>query len=135
RYHPGGSLGKKLYLRVDELVQEQKPQVLVDSSLHEVIIEISSKRLGAVAVLKDSVLVGLVTDGDLRRMLQKTTNLEGVCAADIMTHNPKSIDASSLAAEALAIMEECNITQLIVLENGSYKGLIHLHDILKEGII
>jgi arabinose-5-phosphate isomerase len=134
KYHPGGSLGKKLYLRVEELVQEQKPQVLVESSLQEVIIEISSKRLGAAAVLKGATLVGLVTDGDLRRMLQNTTNLEGVRAADIMTRNPKSINANCLAAEALAIMEENNITQLIVLENGSYKGLIHLHDILKEGI-
>tara|TARA_B100000795_G_scaffold259699_1_gene234901 strand:+ start:184 stop:1206 length:1023 start_codon:yes stop_codon:yes gene_type:complete len=134
KYHPGGSLGKKLYLRVNDLVHEEQPQVLVTASLKDVIIEISSKRLGAAAVLKNSELVGLVTDGDLRRMLQNTTDLSDVCARDIMTLNPKTIDSSALAAEALAEMEENNITQLIVLENGVYKGLIHLHDILKEGI-
>ncbi len=134
KYHPGGSLGKKLYLRVDELIHEEKPKVALKSSLQEVIIEISSKRLGAAAVLDGENLVGLVTDGDLRRMLQKTTNLAGICAADIMTENPKSIHSSSLAAEALAEMEQNNITQLIVVDNGLYKGLIHLHDILKEGI-
>lgn len=134
KYHPGGSLGKKLYLRVDELIHEEKPKVALKSSLQEVIIEISSKRLGAAAVLDGENLVGLVTDGDLRRMLQKTTNLAGICAADIMTETPKSIHSSSLAAEALAEMEQNNITQLIVVDNGLYKGLIHLHDILKEGI-
>ena len=134
KYHPGGSLGKKLYLRVEDLVHNEKPTVSPTSSLHDVIIEISSKRLGAAAVLDNKTLVGLVTDGDLRRMLQKTTDLAGVCAADIMTHSPKSIHSSFLAAEALAVMEDNNITQLIVVDDGSYKGLIHLHDILKEGI-
>jgi len=135
KYHPGGALGKKLYLRVDELVHSEKPQVLLNDTLQEVIIEISSKRLGAAAVLNNNKeLVGLVTDGDLRRMLQKTTDLVGICAADIMTKNPKTINSSCLAAEALAVMEENNITQLVVLENNSYKGLIHLHDIIKEGI-
>ena len=134
KYHPGGSLGKKLYLRVDDLVHEEKPQVSLKSSLQEVIIEISSKRLGAAAVLDNGTLVGLVTDGDLRRMLQNSTDLSGVCPADIMTKNPKTINSTALATEALAVMEENNITQLIVVNNGSYKGLIHLHDIIKEGI-
>ncbi len=134
KYHPGGSLGKKLYLRVGELLHAEKPQLLEDSSLDEVIIEISSKRLGAAVVIKDTQLIGLVTDGDLRRMLQKTTDLRGICAADIMTHKPKTIDSSCLAAEALALMQANNISQLIVLENNTYKGLIHIHDILKEGI-
>lgn len=134
KYHPGGSLGKKLYLRVSELVNGEKPKVSLKSSLQEVIMEISSKRLGAAAVLNGSELVGLVTDGDLRRMLQKTTDLAGVCAEDIMTVNPKYIDSNALAAEALSVMEANNITQLIVFEKGVYKGLIHLHDILKEGV-
>ena len=134
KYHPGGSLGKKLYLRVKDLLNEEKPQVLVEASLQDVIIEISSKRLGAAVVLNNSEVVGLVTDGDLRRMLQKTTDLAGVSIADIMTKNPKKIKADSLAAEALAVMEQNNITQLIVMENDTYSGLIHLHDILKEGI-
>ena len=135
KYHPGGALGKKLYLRVDELVNLEKPQVLLNDTLQKVIIEISSKRLGSAAVLNiNKELVGLVTDGDLRRMLQKTTDLTGICAVDIMTNNPKTINTSCLAAEALAVMEENNITQLVVLENNSYKGLIHLHDIIKEGI-
>ena len=134
KYHPGGSLGKKLYLRVKDLLNEEKPQVLLEASLQEVIIEISSKRLGAAVVLKNDEVVGLVTDGDLRRMLQKTTDLSLVSIANIMTKNPKTIKASCLAAEALTIMEQNNITQLIVMENEAYSGLIQLHDILKEGI-
>lgn len=135
KYHPGGSLGKKLYLRVGDLVQEHKPQVPLDASLEKVIIEISSNRLGATAVVDKDKIVGVITDGDLRRMLEKGLNQKSVCAKDIMTMDPICIDGTALAAEALSIMESKNITQLIATNNGSYTGLVHLHDILKEGIL
>jgi len=135
KYHPGGSLGKKLYLRVEELVHTEKPQVYPNSSLNDVIIEISSKRLGATVVLDQGLVVGLITDGDLRRMLQTSSDLKTVLAKDIMSSMPKSIQKDALAAEALAIMELHSITQLIVIDNDIYIGIIHLHDILKEGIL
>jgi arabinose-5-phosphate isomerase len=135
KYHPGGSLGKKLYLRVEDLVHTEKPQVNPNSPLSDVIIEISSKRLGTTVVLDQNTIVGLITDGDLRRMLQNGTDLSGVLAKDIMSINPKSVQKETLAAEALGIMEVNNITQLIVTDNESYVGIIHLHDILKEGIL
>ncbi len=135
KYHPGGSLGKKLYLRVEELVHTEKPQVHPNSCLNDVIIEISSKRLGTTVVIDQNVIVGLITDGDLRRMLQKGTDLKAVLAKDIMSVKPKSIQKDALAAEALGIMELNNITQLIVTNNHVYIGIIHLHDILKEGIL
>ena len=135
KYHPGGSLGKKLYLRVEELVHIEKPQVGPNSSLNDVIIEISSKRLGATVVLDQGLIVGLITDGDLRRMLQTSSDLKTVLAKDIMSSMPKSIQKDALAAEALAIMELHSITQLIVIDNDIYIGIIHLHDILKEGIL
>ena len=134
KYHPGGSLGKKLYLRVHDLLTQVKPQVTIDDTLQDVIIEISSKRLGAAVVLDKTEVVGLVTDGDLRRMLQKTTDLSGITAKNVMTKSPKQIDAHILASEALSLMKLNNITQLIVMENKKYAGLIHLHDILKEGV-
>lgn len=135
KYHPGGSLGKKLYLRVEELVHTEKPQVYPNSSLNDVIIEISSKRLGATVVLDQGLIVGLITDGDLRRMLQRSSDLKTVLAKDIMSSMPKSIQKDALAAEALAIMELHSITQLIVIDNDEYIGIIHLHDVLKEGIL
>lgn len=136
RYHPGGALGKKLYLTVGELSQRnQKPEVSPDSTLKEVIIEISSKRLGNTAVIENDKLVGIITDGDLRRMLQKTTQIEGFMAKDIMSPNPKTIDVDTLVVDALEMMRDHNITQLLALKNGRYDGVIHLHDILKEGII
>ena len=135
KYHPGGSLGKKLYLRVEDLVHSEKPQVNLNSPLSDVIIEISSKRLGTTVVLDQNVILGLITDGDLRRMLQNGSDLSGVLAKDIMSVNPKSVQKDTLAAEALTIMEINNITQLIVTDNESYMGVIHLHDILKEGIL
>lgn len=135
KYHPGGSLGKKLYLRVEELVHTEKPQVYPNSSLNDVIIEISSKRLGATVVLDQGLIVGLITDGDLRRMLQRSSDLKTVLAKDIMSSIPKSIQKDALAAEALAIMELHSITQLIVIDNNEYIGIIHLHDVLKEGIL
>ena len=135
KYHPGGSLGKKLYLRVEDIVHDEKPQVEVTSSLQDVIIEISSKRLGATVVLEAGEVAGLITDGDLRRMLQKGVNLNDVLAKDIMSEKPKCIHKDAVAAEALGVMEENHITQLIVTEDGAYVGIVHLHDILKEGIL
>ena len=135
KYHPGGSLGKKLYLRVEDIVHVEKPQVEVSSSLQDVIIEISSKRLGATVVMEAGEIAGLITDGDLRRMLQKGVNLNDVSASGIMSKKPKCIPKDALAAEALGIMEANHITQLIVADKGAYVGIVHLHDILKEGIL
>jgi len=137
KVHPGGSLGKKLYLTIEEVYkQNQPPQVDANDPLKEVIIEISSKRLGATAVLENEKLVGIITDGDLRRMLQKETEIEDIRAKDIMTINPKTIRKTELAINAFNLMEEYNITQLAVMEdNGKYSGMVHLHDILKEGIV
>lgn len=135
KYHPGGALGKKLYLRVGELVHAEKPQVGLNSTLSEVIIEISSKRLGTTVVTDREEVIGVITDGDLRRMLEKGIELNGVVAQDIMSINPKCINKDALAAEALGIMEANNITQLVVTDNDAYIGVIHLHDILKEGIL
>ena len=135
KYHPGGSLGKKLYLRVEDIVHSEKPQVMMSSSLQDVIIDISSNRLGATVVVEAGEIAGLITDGDLRRMLQKGVNLNEISASDIMSKNPKCIRKDALAAEALGIMEANNITQLIVADDGVYIGIIHLHDILKEGIL
>lgn len=135
KYHPGGSLGKKLYLRVEDVLHSDKPQVSLESSLQEVIIEISSKRLGATVVVYSDEIQGLITDGDLRRMLENGDYTNNVLAKDIMSKNPKSISKDALAAEALSLMEANQITQLIVEDEGRYVGLVHLHDILKEGIL
>jgi len=136
RLHPGGALGKKLYLRVSDLyIRNEKPQVELNTPLTQVIIEISSKRLGCTAVLDNNQLVGIITDGDLRRMLQKNIELKNVVASDVMTTMPKTIHPSSLVADALDIMRAHNITQLLVTENNTYLGVIHLHDILKEGVV
>lgn len=136
KYHPGGSLGKKLYLTVEKLYkQNEVPRVHVDDNIRKVIIEISSKRLGATAVMDDEQLVGIITDGDLRRMLERHNNVENLRARDIMTRDPKTIHQDELAINAFNLMEDHNITQLIVNENGQYKGMVHLHDILKEGIV
>lgn len=136
RIHPGGALGKRLYLRVADLsVNNQVPKVKADETMQKVIIEISSKRLGATAVLNDESLVGIITDGDLRRAFQTHENLRELKAQDIMTKNPRSIDEESMVVDALNLMKEYNITQLPVLRKKKYVGVIHLHDILKEGII
>lgn len=136
RFHPGGALGKKLYLRVEDLyVRNEKPAVKPDAELREVIVEISAKRLGAAAVVENGLLLGIITDGDLRRMLMKTTQISGLKAVDVMTANPKAIDHQSLVVDALQIMRNNNITQLPVLKDGNYVGVIHLHDILHEGIL
>lgn len=136
KYHPGGSLGKKLYLRVEDIyTNNEKPLVSPNQTLKEVILEISSKRLGIAAVVENSELLGVVTDGDLRRMLEKNMNIESVSAKEIMSTSPKTVTPETLAIDALNIMEENNITQLVVAEQNTYLGVIHLHDILKEGIV
>lgn len=137
KFHPGGTLGKKLYLRVSDLsAQNEKPFVKPQSILKEVIIEITKKRLGITAVVDDNKqVVGIITDGDLRRMLEKNTGLDKITAQDIMSKKPKTINAEELAVDALDIMRKNNITQLLVTENNRYSGIIHIHDIIKEGII
>jgi arabinose-5-phosphate isomerase len=136
RLHPGGALGKKLYLRVSDLyINNEVPKVEMDADIRKVIMEISAKRLGATAVMCDGKLTGIITDGDLRRMLEKNDHISGITAKDIMTANPKTIQAGSLVVEALSIMRKHNITQLPVFDNDQYVGVIHLHDILKEGIL
>ncbi len=138
RYHPGGALGKQLYLRVKDVAQSNlKPAVYSDSSLPELILEISSKRLGMTAVLERETdkLIGIITDGDLRRMLSSDNPLENISAADIMTINPRTTAPETMAIKALNLMKEHSITQLIVSENREYHGVIHLHDLLREGIV
>jgi arabinose-5-phosphate isomerase len=136
QYHPGGALGKKLYLTVEKLYkQNEVPKVDASDSIKQTIMEISSKRLGASAVLNDNKLVGIITDGDLRRMLERHDEIGHLKASDIMTTSPKTIKKNELAINAFNLMEEHNITQLIVMDNGSYLGMVHLHDILKEGIV
>lgn len=136
KYHPGGALGKRLYLKVSDLyVNNEKPEVQLDDDMQSVLLEISSKRLGATAVLDNKKLVGIITDGDIRRMLHRQIPLDKVKARDIMTLAPLAIEAKTLIADALDIMRKNNITQILVLENGEYAGVVHLHDILKEGII
>ncbi len=136
KYHPGGSLGKKLYLRVSDLSsQNQKPSVSIDTNIKEIIIEISEKMLGVTAVVKNEKIIGIITDGDLRRMLSKTNDFSNLTANDIMGSNPKRIDNNAMAVDALELMETNEISQLLVEENGKYAGIIHLHDLIKEGII
>lgn len=137
RYHPGGTLGKRLYLRVADLfTQNEKPEVKLDSTLKDIIIEMTRHRLGAAVVTDEAGrLKGIITDGDLRRMLQKDLHAEHLTAKEIMSLEPKTIEPDALAANALNVMRSHNITQLIVSENGDYKGIIHLHDLIKEGII
>lgn len=136
KYHPGGALGKKLLLRVGDMLDgTHKPQVSPDCSIKKAIVEISEKRLGVTAVIENEKIIGIITDGDIRRMLNDRDNIAGVTAADIMTRNPKTIKSTDMAADALDIMENHAITQLVVADNGEYKGILHLHDILKEGIV
>jgi arabinose-5-phosphate isomerase len=136
KYHPGGALGKKLLLRVSDMLDTtHKPIVAADSTIKNVIIEISEKRLGVTAVIENEKVIGIITDGDIRRMLNKTENISGLTAQEIMTKNPKTIKSTDMVSDALNIMEDFSITQLVVVDNGEYKGVIHLHDILKEGII
>ncbi len=136
KYHPGGALGKKLYLRVNDLTAlNEAPQVAPAASLKEVIVEISAKRLGVTAVVDGSSIVGIITDGDLRRMLAKNDSLDGLSAADIMSPAPKTIANDAMAVKAKLILEENGISQLLATENGKYTGVVHIHDLIKEGII
>ncbi|MCH7524543.1 MAG: KpsF/GutQ family sugar-phosphate isomerase [Bacteroidetes bacterium] len=136
KYHPGGALGKKLYLRVQDLSSvNQKPKVLLDTNIKQVIIEISEKMLGVTAVVDNGKIIGIITDGDLRRMLSKTDDFTNLTAKDIMSAKPKTIEADAMAVEAMELMEEYGITQLLVEEKGNYAGVVHLHDLIKEGIL
>lgn len=136
KYHPGGALGKKLLLRVGEMLDTtHKPSVSPDSSIKNVIVEISEKRLGVTAVVEDEKVIGIITDGDIRRMLNKTETIAGLTAKEIMTVNPKTIKSTDLVSDALNILEDFSITQLVVVDGNEYKGVLHLHDILKEGIV
>lgn len=137
KFHPGGALGKKLYLRVSDLSKlNECPSVFESSSLKDVILEITKKRLGLTAVVDDNKnLSGVITDGDLRRMLEKGGDFEKTIAKDIMSTAPKTIDADALAVDALDKMRKNNITQLIVVNDETYAGVIHLHDLIREGLI
>jgi arabinose-5-phosphate isomerase len=137
KLHPGGALGKKLYLRVSDLYPEhEKPEVKAEQSLKEVIMEMTRKRLGVTGVTgTNGKLLGIITDGDLRRMLEKSDNIQHITARDIMTQNPKTIPPSAMAVNALDIMRKNSITQLVVAENETYLGILHLHDLVKEGLI
>jgi len=136
KFHPGGALGKKLLLRIGDILdQNNVPRVRPQSSIQEVIFEISNKRLGVTAVIHNNEIKGIITDGDIRRMLEKTSDLSALTAEEIMTKNPKSIDIHSKVEDALNLMESYAITQLVVTNNDGYAGIIHLHDILKEGIV
>lgn len=135
KFHPGGALGKKLLLRVKDMLENAlKPSVAGDASMKKVIFEISEKRLGVTAVIDNNQVVGIITDGDIRRMLNDRDSIAGVVAKDIMTKNPKTITSSTMVVDAFNIMEDFSITQLIVVDDNEYKGVLHLHDILKEGI-
>ena len=136
RFHPGGILGKKLSLKVDSVINDRAPLVFEDDVLKDIVIEISENRLGATAVCDDKKnIVGMITDGDLRRCFENNTELSNLKAKEIMTKSPKKINSQSLVYDAFKIMKSHNSTQLIVIENGLYKGIIHLHDIIKEGIV
>jgi len=136
KFHPGGSLGKKLYLRVSNLTSlNEKPQVSPDTDVKKVIVEISEKMLGVTAVVENDVIIGIITDGDLRRMLTKTDNFTGLTAKDIMTRNPKKIANNAMAVEAMEMMDTFGITQILAEEKGKYSGVVHIHNLTKEGII
>ena len=136
KYHPGGALGKRLYLRVSDLIKNnQIPKVNVSDSIAKVILEISEKRLGVTAVLENEKIVGIITDGDLRRMLSKTTNINHFTAKDVMGKNPKTVQENTMAIAALEKLESNNITQILVVNaQEKYIGVVHLHDLIKEGI-
>lgn len=136
KYHPGGALGKKLYLRVEDISSANlKPKVEINTSIKDVIVEITEKMLGVTAVVENDEIIGIITDGDLRRMLSKVDDFSNLTAKDIMSQNPKRIAAKSMAIDALELMEANEISQLLVEDNGKYAGVVHLHDLIKEGII
>lgn len=137
RFHPGGTLGKQLYLRVKDLyIHNEKPAVQATTSLKEIIISISAGRLGVTTVVNEQKeVLGVITDGDLRRMLEKNEDLTGITAEKIMTADPKTVEADSLAVNAFNILKQYDITQLIVTNGKQYLGVLHLHDLVKEGLI
>ena len=136
KYHPGGALGKKLYLRVHDISSvNEKPNVGPTTDIKSVIIEITEKMLGVTAVVENDKIIGIITDGDLRRMLRKVDDFSNLAAKDIMSSNPRRVEAEAMAIDALEIMEINGISQLLVEENGKYAGVVHLHDLIKEGII
>ncbi len=136
KYHPGGALGKKLYLRVSDITaQNQKPTVSPDTPVPQVIIEISEKMLGVTAVLENDKIIGIITDGDIRRMLFKSTDISNLTARDIMSVTPKTISHDAMAVDALDVLEENKISQLLATEDGVYSGVVHLHNLIREGIL
>ena len=136
KYHPGGALGKRLYLRVSDLIKNnQIPKVGKNSSISEVIVEITEKRLGVTAVIENNTIIGIITDGDIRRMLTKSTEINSLSANDIMSKDPKTIAINAMAIDALETLESNDITQILVTnDNNEYLGVVHLHDLIKEGI-
>ncbi len=136
KYHPGGSLGKKLYLRVSDITaQNMKPQVAPETSVTDAIIEISEKMLGVAAVIENDKIIGIITDGDIRRMLKNNTEFKDLTARDIMSPAPKTIDQDALAVDALEMLEENKISQLLAMENQTYAGVVHIHNLIREGIL
>jgi arabinose-5-phosphate isomerase len=137
KFHPGGILGKKLYLRVYDLyIDNDKPKVAAEDTLKKIIVEMTRTRMGVTAVTdEENHLLGIITDGDLRRMLERNGHLDNVTAKDIMTSNPKTIEPEELAVQALDVLRKNGITQLAVTKDGKYMGIIHLHDLIKEGLI
>jgi arabinose-5-phosphate isomerase len=137
RYHPGGALGKQLYLKVSDLIiHNEKPQIDINANFKKILFEISSKRLGMTVVIDKNKIEGIITDGDLRRTLEKDIDINKVIAKDIMTVNPKTVVSSTLAVDALGLMKKYSITSLIVTnKDNEYIGVVHIHDIIREGII
>ncbi len=137
RFHPGGNLGKRLYMTVEDLSStNEKPAVLATAPLKNVIVEITEKRLGVTAVVNEGgQLMGIITDGDLRRMLEKTNDISAICANDILSPHPITIEPQALAVDALNLLKKHDISQLVVAENGRYSGILHLHDLIREGIV
>ena len=136
KYHPGGALGKALYLRVSDITaQNMKPEVHPETSMKDAIIEISKNMLGVTAVTDNNKVIGIITDGDLRRMLSNYTNIENLSANDVMTKGPKTINNNAMAVDAMDMLESNNISQLVAVDDGQYKGIVHLHNLIKEGII
>lgn len=137
KYHPGGNLGKRMYLRVEDLyIKNEKPKVLPSATLKEVIVEITAKRLGVTAVVNEkNEVYGIITDGDLRRMLEKNDSMEDIIARDILSVNPVTIEPTDMAVFALERLRANDISQLIVVDKKQYLGILHLHDLVREGII
>ncbi len=136
KFHPGGALGKKLFTTIEQVMRsDAKPQVSPKCNFRDLLIEISSKRTGATAVVENNLLLGIVTDGDIRRAVERSANLESICASDLMSTSAKRIQLSALAVEGFQLMENNKISQLLVEdEEGKYCGIIHLHDLLSAGI-